>query len=310
MILTATIALIGALAAQPAPQARDTRTPQTDQTVPVTRGTRLTIDNFGGEVLLRTWDKDAVHIVARHSPRARVSVRPGDGRLAIVSSSPTSGSVDYEITAPAWMSVKVEGTYVFVDAQGMQAEFSAETVGGDIMVRGGSGFITAKSVQGEVTVDGARGKIDVSSVNEGITITNCNGEIVADTTNGDVSLSHVESPAVDVTTVNGDVTFDGVPTANGRYRMSTHNGDIVIAVPESASVTFNVRTYNGDFRSALPTKGPDRGQVRGGRRVQYTLGSGTAEMELESFGGEIQLRRPGTIVPKKDSGKPKDKEKL
>jgi DUF4097 and DUF4098 domain-containing protein YvlB len=312
MILIATAALLGALAAaQPATEQRDTRTPQTDQTVPVTRGTRLLVDNFAGEVILHTWDKDAVHVVARHGARSRVTVRPAEGSLSIVSSRGATGSVDYDITAPAWMAVKIEGEFNFVEAQGLQAEFSAESVRGDIVVRGGTGFITAKSVQGEVTIDGARGKINASSVNEGITITNSSGEIVADTTNGDVTLSRIESASVEVTTVNGDVTFDGVPAANGRYRMSTHNGDIAVAVPETSSVTFNVRTYNGEFSSALPTKGPANGQVHGGRRVQFTLGSGSAEMELESFGGEIRLRRPGTIPPKKgkETDKAKDKDK-
>jgi hypothetical protein len=34
--------------------------------------------------------------------------------------------------------------------------------------------------------------------------------------------------------------------------------------------------------------------VRRGRRVSFTLGAGSADVELESFGGEISVRRPGT----------------
>jgi hypothetical protein len=307
MILTATFAMLGALvAAQPAEQTRDTRPPQTDQTVPVSRGTRLIVDNYAGEVIVHAWDKDAVHVIARHGTRASVAVRPGEGTLSVRSSGGSAGSVDYDITVPAWMPVKIEGEFNFVSAEGLQAEISAETVRGDIVIRGGSGFITAKSVQGEVTVDGARGKINVSSVNEAVTITGSSGEIVADTTNGDVTLSRIESGSVEATTVNGTITFEGTPAGNGRYHMATHNGDIIVAVPEASNITFMVRTYSGEFSSALPTKGPAAGQARGGRRVQYTLGSGSAEMELESFGGEIQLRRPGTIKPK---GRDKDKEK-
>ena len=40
--------------------------PRTDETIPVQRGTRLSIDNFAGEVIIHTWDKDSVHVVARH----------------------------------------------------------------------------------------------------------------------------------------------------------------------------------------------------------------------------------------------------
>ena len=66
-------------------------------------------------------------------------------------------------------------------------------------------------------------------------------------------------------------------------------------LPENTNATFTVRTYNGDFSSNLPTKRV--GEVRRGRRATYTLGSGGAEVELESFGGTIRLRRPGTVPP-------------
>ncbi len=64
-------------------------------------------------------------------------------------------------------------------------------------------------------------------------------------------------------------------------------------LPETTNATFTVRTYNGDFSSNLPTK--TVGDVRRGRRATYTLGSGGAEVELESFGGTVRLRRPGTV---------------
>lgn len=58
-------------------------------------------------------------------------------------------------------------------------------------------------------------------------------------------------------------------------------------------MTFSVRTYNGEFNTSLPLKGPDRSDVRRGKRVLYTLGNGSAEVEMESFGGAIRLRRAG-----------------
>jgi hypothetical protein len=40
-------------------------------------------------------------------------------------------------------------------------------------------------------------------------------------------------------------------------------------------------------------KGPERGTVRRGRRASFTLGTGSADVDLDSFGGEITVRRPG-----------------
>lgn len=305
-MLTAAAALLFTLAAlqpvytlgalQPAGQERQPRTPQTDQTVAVTRGSRLSIDNFAGEVILHTWDRDSLRVQARHGTRTRINVRNTAAGVAVGTSSSNgpSGPVDYDITAPAWMAVKVEGQYNFVTIDGVQSEVSVQTVRGDIVIKGGAGSVTAKSIEGQVIVEGARGRINVSSVNEAIKITGSSGEIVAETTNGDITLSRIDSPAVEVGTVNGDITYEGTLLDKGRYRFTTHNGDIVMVVPETSNATFTVRTYNGDFGSSnLPVKGPARSEVRGGKRVSYTLGNGSAEVEVESFGGAIRLRRAG-----------------
>jgi hypothetical protein len=49
----------------------------------------------------------------------------------------------------------------------------------------------------------------------------------------------------------------------------------------------------------VPVKGPDPSEVRRGKRVSYTLGNGSAEVELESFDGEIKLRRAAASRPRR-----------
>src|SRR5262245_35700550 len=130
MIGTALVLALTLAQAQPqATPAPRNSTPQTDETVPVQQGTRLSINNFAGEVILKTWDKDSLHVVARHQPRVRVNIRQVTGGVNLSSGgSMGPSSVDYEITAPAWMPVRVEGTYNFVTIEGTQAEVYANTV--------------------------------------------------------------------------------------------------------------------------------------------------------------------------------------
>jgi DUF4097 and DUF4098 domain-containing protein YvlB len=310
VLLTAAFAAAVGLAA-PADQAREARAPQTDQTVPVSRGGRLRVNNFAGETVVRVWEKDAVRVLARHSARVRVDVRQTDGGVSLSASAERgpSSSVDYEITAPAWLPIRVDGTYNFVSIEGTQAEVAVENVRGDIVIKGGSGFVTAKSVEGEILVERAKGRLSLSGVNEDIRVSGASGDIVAETTNGGITLTSIESSSVEATTVNGDILFEG--TANrGAFRFASHNGDIVIAMPETASATIVVRSYQGDFASTLPVKGPPASEVERGRRVSYTLGGGAADVEVETFGGDIRLRRPSEVQPDREqSGKAKDKDK-
>ncbi len=60
-----------------------------------------------------------------------------------------------------------------------------------------------------------------------------------------------------------------------------------------------VSTFNGEFESEFPV--PLSG-TRKGKGFNFTLGSGSAQVTLESFQGPIQLLRPGSAKDK-DGGK-------
>ncbi len=308
-MIAATAMIVAALAVpastSPGRQAqREPRSPQTDQTVSVSRGARLVVNNFAGEVVVRTWDRDQLRVQARHTLRTKINVRTSPTAVSIGADThgPTA-SVDYEITAPSWMPMKIEGTYNFVTIEGAQSEVSAESVRGDVVIKGGTGTIVARSIQGGVSVEGARGRINVSSVNEDIRISGASGDITAETTNGHITLSKIMAANVELATINGNVLFEGTVNDKGRYRFTTHNGNILVGVPDESNVSFIVRTYNGSFASSLNVSGPPKSEARRGRRVTYTLGSGSAEMEMETFGGSIRLMRPGAMASAKDKEK-------
>jgi len=267
--------------------------PQTDETVAVQKGGRLLINNFAGDVLVRTWDKDSVRVVARHQMRTTVSVRPTAAGVSVSASGTRGpqGSVDYEISAPAWIPIRVEGTYNFVTIEGAQAEVFVTTVRGDVTIKGGSGTVTAKSVEGEVRVEGARGKVNVSSVNEKVTIADTSGDITADSINGGVRMSGIEAKSVDASTVNGDIVYDGKIADGGHYSFGTHNGSLSLGIPDNVNATFTIRTYQGSFSTDLPIAGVSRADLERGKKVTAALGNGSADVSLESFGGSIRLRK-------------------
>ncbi len=125
----------------------------TDQTVPVTKGTKLDVNNFAGDVIVKVWDKDAVRVEVNHSDREVVDIKPGEQTLSVRSRSVRGGpprSLDYTITVPKWMAIAVSGTYADVTLDGVGGDVTIETTRGDIKVTGGSGFVSLKSVQGQI----------------------------------------------------------------------------------------------------------------------------------------------------------------
>ena len=272
---------------------------QTDTTVSVLPTARLELENFGGSVVIRSWNRNQVRVRASHGRREPVRVSGGPNSAVVrIDAEGRSGiprSVDFEIDVPVGMSVKVSGTYTDIDVQGVTGELDCETTQGDVMVSGGSGRIRLESIQGKVVLSNARGRIDVSSVNQGIYIKDVSGDIVAESVNGAIVMEGVQSTNVDAASVNGIIVYDGTIRDGGNYMMASHNGAIWIVVPEATNAKFNVSTYNGrlDPSFAISMNRITTNQ----RRFSFAVGNGSAQVDIESFSGGVRLRRPGESRP-------------
>lgn len=266
---------------------------QIDTTVTVARGQRLEANAFGGEIHVTMWNRNAVRVQANPTSRTEVVVSTSGSTVSVRTEGrrgPAS-AVDLAITVPSWMSLDLSGVYTDVKVEGTRGPVTVETVQGDVSVSGGDGIVSLSSVQGSVDLRGARGRIDVHSVNEDVAVSETSGEIRAESVNGEVKLEKVDATSLDASTVNGDVTYDGPIHDGGRYSLSSHNGDLTLAVAPTANAVVSVSTFSGDFESEFPvmlTNG------RKGKRFDFTLGKGGAQVELESFQGTIRLVRPGS----------------
>src|SRR3954462_2575813 len=280
----------------------------TDQTVQVTKGMKLDVNNFAGDVNIKVWDKDAVRVEVNNSDREVVDINKGEQSVTIRSRAVRGGrprSLDYTITVPSWMAITVNGTYADVTLQDVGADVTVETTRGDITVSGGSGFVSLKSVQGEITLEKAKGRVEVRAVNESIHLADIAGDLSAESTNGSIILERIDSSNVDLYTVNGNISYDGPIKDKGLYRLTTHNGMIAMPIADKANAMLTVRPYNGGFRSTFPIGDPDKRN----KRFNVTLGNGSAHVELESFGGTISLRRPTDPRPEKERKRRSDKDK-
>jgi hypothetical protein len=271
--------------------------PDLDTTLTAQRGQRLEISAQTGDITIRTWARSAVRIQATGEHLARLGIDQSPSMINVrgVSARGFPPKVAFEITVPTWMGVRLSGVNTTMHVAGTDAAVTIETVNGDVDVSGGNGVVSLRSVEGTVKVVGAKGKVDVGSVNSDVTAIDIAGDLQAETVNGDLLLEKVQSDNVDANTLNGDVVYDGTIRANGRYRLVTHNGDIAVTIAEGTSALVSVSTFQGDFESTFPVTLTGRK----GKQFDFTLGGGSARLELESFAGTIRLERPGERVERR-----------
>jgi hypothetical protein len=165
----------------------------TDTTVAVSSRARLELENFGGEIVVVAWDRNAVRVQAEYRPGTSVSFEVGPATIVLRSVRivripeftsrrqvrleriPIPTQVDYRLTVPRSMGLRLSGVNTRISVTGVEGDISAESVNGRVAVRGGRGNIKVSAVTGGVEVIGARGSVEASSVNDDVTLRTSTG---------------------------------------------------------------------------------------------------------------------------------------
>ena len=265
---------------------------QTDTTLAVASDGRLEIHNvMEGSVTIRTWSQDQARIVADYDGDNAVEVRYSAPTLSVrVRPERLSDeSMDFEITIPDRMSVEANGIEMEFSAEGIGGNISINSVSGGIEVEGGKGNITLNSVEGGVTLSDAEGNIALVSVDGDVYVSQSSGVISVQNVDGDITLDGITSDNVEVNTVDGDLGYRGTIHDDGRYFLSTHDGDVLVTVPDGSNARVSISTFSGDLEADFPvTLSGDIDQ----RSFSFTLGTGKALLEISTFDGMIELVRP------------------
>jgi hypothetical protein len=271
----------------------------TDTTISVSQGTRLRIENQGGDIVVHGWDKNQVRIQASHNRRTHVNVRLTGAVLSLEAGAERgpANMVDYELTVPSWMPLKLGGMYATVSVDGSRAPIEVETLEGDITVKGGAETVKLGSVQGKIVVSGVRGRLELNSVSEDIEASDIQGDIVAETVSGDLILRNIVAKSVEVESVSGELYFDGRIMDAGHYSLLTHSGEIYFAVAEGSNASVSTAIGSGEVKASFGLPASERPSRR---RQTYRLGNGSASVELETFSGDINLLRPAELSTRLD----------
>ncbi len=270
----------------------------TDTTVAVPQGSRLRLQNQGGEVTIKTWDRSQIRVQADHSSRSFIEVDVR-GQVVEIESKGRRGLssvVDYQLTVPAWMALDIGGMYAEVSIDGTKAAVKVQTLEGNITLRGGAETVTLSTVNGRIDVSGARGRVELHAVSEGIKVADvAGGELVVESVSGDLDMRRIDAKSVDAQTISGDVVYEGRIADAGSYSFLSHSGDVTLAIAEGTNAALSVVSANGDVSSsfALKTERTSR------RRNTYRMGSGSATVEIETFSGDVDVIRSSELKPAK-----------
>ena len=258
-----------------------------------TRGS-LTVSCPGGDVIVTGSDRNEIKVRARtengairfSSNGTRATLEPASGR----------GCSDghFEVTVPTGIRVSATTWSGSVRVRGVHGEVEARAQSGDVDVKDAGDRLDVESLSGNVTIAGVKGEAKVNTVSGDIDLSGARGDVTAETVSGDVDLRDVIAKQIRVHTTSGEIGFDGAILDAGRYEFNTHSGTITLDLPKDVGAELSVSTFNGGIDSAFPitlTAGEHGIGSAQAKRLNFTLGRGTARIIAETFSGDITLQR-------------------
>ena len=256
------------------------------------RGT-LTVTCPGGAVIVTGASRNELRVRARTENGAirftsnggRATLEPATGR----------GCSDghFEVTVPIGVKVVATTWSGSVSVRGVRGPLDVRAQSGDVDVRD-SGRLDVETLSGDVIVAGVSGETVIHTVSGGLTLSGAHGDLDIETVSGDLELNDVVAKQVRAHTTSGDVTFSGPIQTAGRYEFNTHSGEIVLHLPADIGAELSLSTFSGGIESDFPItlKAGEHGIGSSqAKRLNFTVGRGTARISAETFSGDIALKR-------------------
>jgi len=254
----------------------------------------------GARVSIRSPEGDIrVRAVSGREGRARldsgededlVTVRRSGNSITIEPMYGDGG--DMLVSLPGDVSLEVVGLDGDISIVGFSNEITIETFDGDVDVDG-AGVLSIRTVDGDVQVRNVARSAAVDFGDGDVHLTGVRGPVAVNGVDGDITVQDADSRQVAIATISGNLWYDGRVYDGGEYQLGTHDGDVTFAVPQGVGATVSVLSYDGALIPSFPLQ--MRGSV--GSIAEFTLGDGSAHVQLESFDGNIHLIRPGERSP-------------
>gem|GEM_PF-2944236 len=321
------------------------------RTIQVDADAVIVLTNTSGDTEVSSWSASEIRVIARKTVRARsiaeakefardllvqfdkdgtrrvevwVEYPDWGGREGIVdlilSKRPT-GSVDYEVKAPAGVRVEVHATSgdvwvedvsggtavtvtsgdvnlsevsggMVVTATSGDVEVSRaagtgaiSTTSGDVTVIGYDGDLAIGLTTGDVYCQDATGLVTIAGTSTTVSVDNCEGNLAVATSNGAVEITEHRG-AVRVETVSGYVEVEIESLEDGDCEIDTSSGDIDLELDEEGSYLFIIETASGEIDVEMPE---DMEVVAGRGTLRAVYRGGRNTVRISTLSGDITI---------------------
>lgn len=271
---------------------------------PATPSARIRIANVAGTVHVTAWDRALVEVSGELGAGAKpLAITGTSANLAIEVESQAGGgwfnwgsnrhmeptNLDLHVPRGASLDVQVVSAPLSIDG----------TDGGTVKVNTVSGRARISARTPQLTVDSVSGTIELAGHAAQANLQTVSGDILApvigdagklQTVSGRIQASGGPWRKLSLSTVSGDVQLAGSLVKGGQLTIDSMSGNVQLQLPAATSARLHASTFSGDLRSDFGSAiEPGRGS---GHTLNTRLGGGDGSIKVETFSGDLHLRKP------------------
>lgn len=274
-----------------------------DETRAVDARARIDVSNVRGAVTITAWDRNEVAISGTLGTGSKgLGIDGGGMRLSIKVQGPENSGwfnwgsnsrmedsiLDIKVPREADIEVNVVSAEVAVSGLAGRA-LEIDSVSGKVRIDASAREVEIGSISGSVEISGRGERLQVDTVSGDITARSTVGNLKFETVSGGIRVETGEYREIEASSVSGDISVRGRPAGGARLDSETMSGDVRVELPADLSGHIEAETFSGRIRSDFGTvKEPEHGP---GRSLDAKVGHGDARLRIETFSGDIEIRR-------------------
>lgn len=221
---------------------------------------------------------DARHVVIKVRPESNKVHRGKDDAIL-------------DIKVPAGASLDINTVSADIEVQGVRGSQRLEAVSGDVTTAAYSEQLDVRTISGNAVVNGTGGKarVEAESVSGDVTVRGVDGEVQAQSVSGNVKLDLGTATRLKLETVSGNVKASLTLASDARLDAESVSGDVDIRFGKPVNGEFELETFSGDIDSCFGPKPERKSQYAPGTELRFTQGSGGARVSIDTLSGTISI---------------------
>ncbi len=274
-----------------------------NETRAVSADARIDVSNIKGAVTVSAWDKNEVAISGTLGDGAKALGIAGDAQHLTIKVEPPDkqgwfswgadarmGDTLLDIKVPKSAQLKIEVVSADVAVSGVAGRsLDIESVSGKLRLDSAAKELGISSVSGNIDLTGTADRAHLETVSGDIRARGIGGQIKFESVSGDIDFDGADYRELNAGSVSGGIKLRGKPDKSARVDVETMSGDVHLYMPGDASMHLHASSFSGSIRSDFGSvKEPDHGP---GSSLDATSGAGDGQVKLESFSGDIEIRK-------------------